>query len=94
MLVFQVTQPGAYRFSARYPEGKRGTEAVFAIGPDFGNRLFATVGISLLIWFVSVGGGTAIAVATLIKRRNAKAKLQNIPPQGGAQVSLQADSPH
>ena len=89
VLAFRISEPGKYRFSAHYPEGQRGTEVVFAIGPDFGKHLFATVALSLSILFLSVGAGIAITVITLVKRRNAKAKLCDRTSLGTAQVPPQ-----
>jgi len=75
ILEFQISQPGAYEFSAGYAEGREGPEVVLAIEQDFGARLFATIIGGLAVLFGSMALALVIFLVTLNKRSKAKKLL-------------------
>ena len=71
ILEFEIVEPGPYRISAAYADGRRKPQVVLAIGHDFLGELLVTVFGSLAIMFSSLGGAGAIIAVTAIKRGKA-----------------------
>jgi hypothetical protein len=76
---FNIHDPGVYELSASYPEGQQGPELVLAVGHDFMVGLLTTIFGSLGIVFGSMGIALAITIVTVIKRSNAKKRLNAGP---------------
>lgn len=77
VLNFSIEQPGTYKFSCGYSQGKEGSEVVLAIGQGFTGKIAGTVLGGLAIFFGSGSIGIAIAVVTFLRRRKAKQQLNN-----------------
>ena len=71
VLAFEIVEPGSYRLSARYDDGRQEPKTVLAIGRNFVGNLLATIFGSLAIGFASAGIAIAIATVTYLKRRAA-----------------------
>jgi hypothetical protein len=78
---FRIDSPGTYVFSAQYPPGEEGPEAVLSVGHGFVKQLLVTILGGLAIMFGTVGAAAAIAVTTFVKRRRARNR-----PQEGAET--------
>ena len=75
---FNIDAPGEYLFSASYPPGQEGPQAVLAIGHGFVEQLLTTVLGGLGIMFGSLIAAIAIALTTFLMRRGAKKRLVKI----------------
>jgi len=71
ILAFEIAEPGSYRLSAGYDDGRQEPKTVLAIGQGFVAKLFGIILGGLGIGFVSAGIAIAIAVVTYLKRRTA-----------------------
>jgi hypothetical protein len=77
IFTFRIEQPGTYRLTAAYPDGRIEPKAVLSVGHDFMAGLLTTIFGAIAIGFATFGLGIAIFVVTLVKRRNR-------PQPGGA----------
>ncbi len=73
---FEIVEPGPYRVTAAYADGRRSPEVVLAIGHDFMGKLLTTIFGGLAIMIVGLGGAGVIAVVTYLKRDRAIAASQ------------------
>jgi hypothetical protein len=80
VLSFRITKPGAYVFTASYPDNQPHDNVVFAIGPDPSSSFIVTILASIASFFVLCGVGALIGALTLIKRREAKKLLSRAKP--------------
>jgi len=69
VLSFEISEPGRYRLDATYPEGRTEPQAVLAIGSGFVGHLLGTMFGAFAVGLLGVGGGVALAVVTLVRRR-------------------------
>lgn len=72
VLDFSIEQPGTYKFSCAYSQGKQGSEVVLAIGQGFAGKLTRTIFGGQAIFFGSGAIAIFIAVVIFNKRRKAK----------------------
>jgi len=70
-----VAEPGRYRLSGSYGDGRSEPKTVLAVGRGFVARLLQLVFIALVAALAGIGGGAALAVVTFVKRRRAAARL-------------------
>jgi hypothetical protein len=77
-LYFHIDRPGAYVLTTNYSPGREGPEVVLAVGRGISLRIVTTVFESLGILFGSLLLSMAITVVTLVKRHNARKRL-NVP---------------
>ena len=70
VFTFQISEPGTYRFRARYDDGRTSPEAVLMIGRDFLANLLKTIVGAIAIMFGAFAMAAAIAVVTYRKRRH------------------------
>lgn len=68
---FEIVEPGPYRVTATYADGRRSPEIVLAIGHDFMGGLLTTIFGGFAIMLVGLGGAGAIVVVTYLKRDRA-----------------------
>jgi hypothetical protein len=73
---FNIESPGKYLFSAQYPDGQEGQQAVMAIGHGFMAKLFTTVLGGLGIMFGSLAATIAIWLTTFLMRRASRKRIQ------------------
>ena len=71
ILEFEIAEPGRYRISAAYADGRSAPKVVLAIGHDFTGKLMVTIFGGIGIMFASLGGAGAIIAITYIKRDRA-----------------------
>ncbi len=71
ILEFEIAEPGRYRISAAYADGRSAPKVVLAIGHDFMGKLMVTIFGGIGIMFASLGGAGAIIAITYIKRDRA-----------------------
>lgn len=71
ILAFDIERPGTYLLKGEYPGGA-GSDVVLAVGHGFGRRLGATIAGALALAFGSAAIALALAVATFLRRYNAK----------------------
>ncbi len=71
LLAFDIDQPGIYRLSAAYAQGKQGPEVVLAVGPGISGDIVSGVLLPMLLFFGSIALAAAVAVITYQKRREA-----------------------
>lgn len=73
---FSIDSPGDYLFSARYPAGQEGSQAVLTVARGFVEKLLVTILGGLGMMFGGLGIAIAIAVITFVKRRGARRRLE------------------
>lgn len=73
---FSIDSPGEYVFSAQYPPGREGPQAVLTVGHGFVRQLLTTILGGLGIMFGSILAAVAITVITYVKRRKARRRLE------------------
>jgi hypothetical protein len=71
IFVFEIDQPGTYRLSAGFPDGRQEQQLVLAVGQGFGQKLLLTIFGALAIGLASFILAISIAVVTFWKRRKA-----------------------
>jgi hypothetical protein len=80
-LTFDIADPGRYRITGAYPEGRAEPATVLAVGHDFGRKLVLTIVSAIAIAFTSFALAVVIAVVTFVRRR--RARRSAVPPPGG-----------
>ena len=68
---FEIVEPGTYRVTAAYADGRGSPEIVLAIGHGFMGNLLTTIFGGIAIMFAGLGGAGVIAVVTYLKRERA-----------------------
>ena len=68
---FEIVEPGPYRITAAYADGRGSPEVVLAIGHDFMGKLMTTIFGSFAIMIGGLGGAGVIVVVTYMKRDRA-----------------------
>ena len=68
---FEIVEPGPYRVTAAYADGRASPEVVLAISHDFMSKLLTTIFGAFAIIFVGLGGAGVITVVTYLKRDRA-----------------------
>ena len=79
ILECEIDQPGVYVLSAEYAEGQAGPEVVLALCRGFMKTLLFTIFGGLGIAFGSLAVAATIAIVVFVKRRKAKARLDEEP---------------
>jgi hypothetical protein len=69
VLAFDIAEPGRYRLSGSYRDGRAEPRAVLAIGHGFVGRLLGTIFAALGAGFGGFVAAVAIAIVTFVKRR-------------------------
>jgi hypothetical protein len=80
---FHIDRPGVYELASRYPPGREGPVIVLAVGHGVTMGILTTVFAALGIFFGSIALSLGILVYTLVKRHNAKQRLNTpgaVPP--------------
>lgn len=75
VLEFPVKVAGQYELSCDYPADTKGPQTVVAVGTGVGEKIFKTLGASLLSFFGGMGSGALVIALVSIKRKAAKKKL-------------------
>ena len=68
---FEIVEPGPYRITAAYADGRGSPEVVLVIGHDFMGKLLTTVFGAFAIMIAGLGGAGVIVVVTYMKRDRA-----------------------
>lgn len=76
---FDIKQPGAYRLSAAYDDGRTLPRVVLAVGTGFMAGLLSSILGALALGFGGVIAAVAIAVVVFVKRRRAKQIRMAVP---------------
>ncbi len=71
ILEFEIAEPGRYRISAAYTDGRSTPKLVLAIGHDFVGKLMVTIFGGIGIMVAGLGGAGAIVAITYVKRDRA-----------------------
>ena len=94
VLGFDIAEPGAYRFTGSYDDGRSEPVTVLAVGHGFGRKLVLTIVGAIGIGFLTAGLAIAIAVITFIKRRRARRRADvGSAPAGSAVLEANASFP-
>jgi len=79
---FHIDQPGVYEITSEYPQGREGAEVVLAVGRGITGDILVAIFGGMAVLFGSIAVSVAVSVVTLVKRSNAKKRLQTVggPP--------------
>jgi hypothetical protein len=83
ILTFEISEPGPYRITGMYPDGRSEPAAVLAVGHNFGRKLVLTIVSGIAIAFGSFALAVLIAAVTFVKRRRARRGAVSSTPASG-----------
>ena len=72
VLEFQIDEPGPYKMECIYPDGKVGSDAIFAVSDNLIQTIFKMVVQTFVIGLSGFGMAVGVCVWTYEKRRKAE----------------------